>query len=135
MQRRSCLQTMLAACAGVGHAAAQQKAPAAAGSVVVLHVDLAVDPAREREMLRAFHSEFQPEARKHEGFVDVKMLKLKTAVQGAAPAGLNYRFQLTWRSEELRQQWVASEGHQRVWPLIAKTVKSSDFTVLLFDAK
>jgi hypothetical protein len=98
-----------------------------------LHLDLAVDPAREKEMLHNFETIFRPEAVRHQGYIDVKMLKLRTALQGSAPAGINYRFSLTYRSEELRQKWVASPEHKRVWPTIENTLSSKNYTVLLFD--
>ena len=106
---------------------------AAPGRAIQLHVDLAVDPAREKEMRHNFETIFRPEAARHPGYIDVKMLKLRTALQGSAPAGVNYRFSLTYRSEELRQKWVASPEHQRVWPTIENTLTSKNYTVLLFD--
>jgi len=63
----------------------------------------------------------------------VKMLKLRTTLHASAPAGVNYRFSLTYRSEELRQKWVASAEHKRVWPTIENTLSSKNYTVLLFD--
>ena len=84
-------------------------------------------------MLRTFRDTFRPAAAKQPGFVDVKMLKLHSALQGKAPAGANYRFVLIFQSEELRQKWVASDIHQRVWPLMEKTLSSKDYTVLLYD--
>ncbi|MGA2982840.1 MAG: hypothetical protein ABSG32_03430 [Terriglobia bacterium] len=130
MKRRTCLQTMLAA--GAGAAGVMAAGP---GNPIQLHVDLAVDPAKEKEMLHNFETVFRPEAAKHPGYIDVKMLKLRTALQGSAPAGLNYRFSLTYRSEELRQKWVASAVHKRVWPTIENTLLSKDYTVLLFDVE
>jgi hypothetical protein len=128
MRRRTYLKTVLAAGAsGAGLLAA------GFGKPIQLHVDLSVDPAKEKEMLHNFETIFRPEAVKHPGYVDVKMLKLRTAVQGNAPAGLNYRFSLTYRSEELRRKWVASAEHQRVWPSIENTLASKNYTVLLFD--
>lgn len=128
MKRRSCLQALLAA----GVAAAGGRA-AASASTIQLHVDLAVDPAREKEMLHNFETIFRPEAVKHPGYIDVKMLKLRQTLQGSAPAGINYRFSLTYGSEELRQKWVASPEHKKVWPTIEKTLSSKNYTVLLFD--
>ena len=128
MKRRTSLKTILAA--GATAAAALAAAP---GRAIQLHLDLAVDPAREKEMLHNFETIFRPEAVRHQGYIDVKMLKLRTALQGSAPAGLNYRFSLTYRSEELRQKWVASPEHQRVWPTIENTLSSKNYTVLLFD--
>ena len=131
MKRRAYLKAMLAAGAGMTAAGA---ANAAGGNPIVLHVDLQVEPAREQEMLRNFRTIFKPAASKFEGFIDLKMLKLRTAMQGAAPAGVNYRFQLTYQSEELRQKWVKSDTHQKVWPTIENTLKTKDYTVLLFDS-
>jgi hypothetical protein len=92
--------------------------------------------AREKEMLSHFHTVFAPAATKFEGYIDVKILKLRTTIQGGPPAaGVNYRFQLTYRNEELRQKWVNSDTHTKVWAGIAATMKNpSDFQVLLFDA-
>jgi hypothetical protein len=100
---------------------------------IALHVDLAVDPAKEKEMLRNFHTIFRPAAAKFAGFIDVKMIKLRSAVMGSAPAGINYRFVLLYQSEELRQKWVASDTHQKVWPTIENTLSSKKYNVLLFD--
>ena len=97
-------------------------------------MDLAVDPAKEQEMLHNFHTIFKPAATKFQGYVDVKMCKLRSAIQGVPPIGVNYRFQLTYQSEELRQKWVASEMHQKVWPTIENMLKSKDYVVLLFDS-
>jgi hypothetical protein len=130
MKRRTCLTTLLAS---AGYATA---APAdAAASSILLHVDLAVDPAKEKEMLHNFKTIFRPAAEKFPGYIDVKMVKLRTAVMGAAPKGVNYRFILSYKSEELRQKWVASDIHQKVWPTIENTLSSKNYTVLLFDVK
>lgn len=129
MQRRTYLKTLLAAPAAVPALAAD--APAARG--IQLHVDLTVDPAKEKEMLNNFHKIFRPAASKMPGYVDVQMLKLRSALQGSAPQGVNYRFALTYKSEELRQKWVASDIHQKVWPTIENTLKHKNYTVILYD--
>ena len=112
-----------------------QTAKGIGGSAIVLYGDLAIDPAREQEMLHHFHSEFQPAAAKFEGYIDGKMLKLRKGMQGqpAPTPNINYRFQLTYKSEELRQKWIGSAVHQRVWPLIENTVTNRDYLVLLTD--
>ena len=129
MKRRTYLKTMLAASAGLAGAQA-----ADAARPIQLHVDLAVVPTKEKEMLHNFETIVRPAAAKQPGYIDVKMLKLRSAVMGKAPAGVNYRFNLTFQSEELRQKWVASAVHQKVWPTIENTLSSKDYTVLLFDA-
>ena len=127
MRRRTCLQTILAgACAAAAPAASPQPP-------IQLHVDLSVDAAQEKQMLHNFHTVFRPAASKQPGFIDVKMLKLRSALAGAAPAGANYRFELTFASEEQRQAWVATSVHQQVWPTIEKTLASKNYTILLYD--
>jgi len=99
-----------------------------------LYVEMDVPPAHEREMLQAFHETFVPEAVKHDGFIRVKMLKRRSVLQGTAPAAHNYRFELEFESEELRQQWIASAAHQRVWPLVERTMATQkDYPVVLYD--
>jgi heme-degrading monooxygenase HmoA len=129
MKRRAYLKTLLVAGAAVG---AQAAAPA--GRPIQLHVDLAVDPAKEREMLHNFETVFKPAASKQPGYIDVKMLKLRQTVMGKAPEGSNYRFVLTYASEELRQKWVATDTHKKVWPTIENTLLSKNYNVLLYDA-
>ena len=127
MKRRTCLQTIVAgACAITARTASKDHR-------IQLHVDLSVDPAQEREMLHNFHTTFRPAASKQPGFVEVKMLKLRSALAGAAPTGANYRFELTFASEEQRQAWVATATHQQVWPTIEKTLASKYYTILLYD--
>ena len=116
--------------AGPGSAAASGRGP------IVLYCDLAVDPNREQEMLHHFHHDFRPAAEKFDGYIDLKMVRLRKVIQGGpAPAeGINYRFQLTYESEEKRQLWIASEVHSRVWPLIENTVTNKGYLILLTDS-
>ena len=84
-------------------------------------------------MLHNFHTVFKPAAQKHPGYIDVNVFKLHSAVQGSAPAGVNYIFVLRMESEDLRQNWIKSATHQKVWPTVEKTLTTKDYTVLLFD--
>jgi hypothetical protein len=101
--------------------------------MIQVHVDMAVDSAKEQEMVRYFQTVFRPAAMKFRGYVDVRLLKLSGVPVGTAPAGVNYRFALIYESEELRQKWIASDIHQEVWGTMEKTLLASDYTVLLFD--
>jgi heme-degrading monooxygenase HmoA len=130
MKRRSYLTATVAGIAGMKGLRAQN-----ARNSIVLDCDLSVDPSREAEMLKNFHTIFKPAAEKFPGYIDVKLLKLRTVYTGSAPAGVNYRFQLTYESEELRQKWIKSEVHQKVWPTVENTLRTKDYTVLLFDSK
>jgi heme-degrading monooxygenase HmoA len=129
MQRRTYLKTLLAAGAVVGVAPGQK----GAGKGIMLTVDMSVDPAKEQEMLHNFHTIFKPAAEKQPGYIDVNVYKLRSAVQGTAPAGVNYIFVLRMQSEEMRQKWIKSPTHIRVWPTVEKTLTTKNYTVLLFD--
>jgi len=131
MKRRSYLKTMLAAGCGVSAVPAQTTKR----NPIVLYVDMQVDAAKEQEMVKNFHTIFKPAAVKFPGYIDLKIVKLRSALQGSAPAGMNYRFQLTYESEEARQKWVNSDVHKRVWPTIEHTLTDQkNYTVLLCDA-
>jgi hypothetical protein len=135
VERRGILKTLLAGAAGAFAApfAAPERA-AAQTKHIRLYVEMDVAPAREREMLDVFHNQFVPEAVKHEGCIRVKMLKRRAVIQGSVPPAQNYRFELEFESEELRQKWIASAAHQRVWPPVEKTMTTTkDYPVVLYD--
>jgi hypothetical protein len=129
MKRRTYLKTMLAA--GATSVASQAADPV---RPIQLHVDLMVDTKKEKDMHRIFETTFKPAASKQPGYIDVKMLKLRSAVMGKAPEGVNYRFSLVFQSEELRQKWIATPIHQKVWPEMESTFAHKNYNVLLFDA-
>jgi antibiotic biosynthesis monooxygenase (ABM) superfamily enzyme len=131
MKRRTSLKTLLA---GAGSLAGTKIVQAATPEhPIQLHVDLSVNPAKEQEMMHNFKTIFRPAASKQPGYIDVQVLKLRSALQGKAPEASNYRFVLTFASEELRQQWIASATHQKVWPTVENTLESKNYTVLLYD--
>ena len=100
---------------------------------VQLHCDLTVDPERAAEAEHYFETVYRPAAMKFEGYVDLQLLKLQSVLAGQAPAGLNYRFSITYQSEELRMAWVRSDVHQVVWPTLQAYLMSDHFDFLLFD--
>ena len=134
MNRRGILQSVFvttAAALGLGRFAASARAQT---THIRLYVEMDVPAAREREMVDAFHNTFVPEAVKHEGYIRVKMLKRRSVIQGTVPDAHTYRFELEFENEELRQKWIASAGHQRVWPLVERTMKTQkDYPVVLYD--
>ncbi len=134
MQRRACLKVMLAAAGGaVMPAFADTRANPDQGRPIQLHADLAVDPAKEQEMLDIFEKSFRPAAAQQPGFIDLKMLKLRSTLRGPAPPGANYQFVLTFASEELRQKWSATEIHKKLWPAIENTLTSKNYSRLLYE--
>ena len=100
---------------------------------IQLHVDLEVDPAREGEMVENFHKIFRPAISGQPGFVEVRLMKLRQALAGPAPGNFKYRLLISFKTEEQRQTWVATDEHQRVWPTIEKTLTGTKYGVLLYD--
>ena len=72
--------------------------------MIQVHVDLAIDPAKEQEMLRYFQTVFRPAATKFRGYIDVRMLKVSAVPVGTPPPGINYRFAI-----DLRERRPAAE--------------------------
>ena len=134
MHRRGILRSAVIALAtalGFGRLATLARAQT---KHIRLYVEMDVAPAREKEMLNTFHNVFVPEAVKHDGYIRVKMLKRRAIIQGTAPKNHNYRFELEFESEELRQKWIASAAYQRVWPPVEKTMTTlKHYPVVLYD--
>jgi antibiotic biosynthesis monooxygenase (ABM) superfamily enzyme len=132
MKRRTYLRNIVGnILAGTAVAAIGAAAPSA--HPIQLEVDLAVDPAKEAQMLNIFHTQFHPAAEKQPGFIRVDMLKLRTVIQPPAPPDCNYRFVLTFQSEELRQKWIKTPIHNQLWPKIEDTLRTKNYNVLLYD--
>lgn len=93
---------------------------------IELHCDLEVDPAKEKELVKTFHTVFEPTIGKQAGFVSVTLLKLRAAKAG-------YRLVIGFQTEEQRLAWVATDDHQRVWPQMERNLKGSKFTAALWD--
>lgn len=140
MNRRSLLRYFgLAGIAQAGTALFAQSNTATAKKAakpIVLYCDMPVDPAREQEMLDAYHNHFRPVAVKFPGYIDLKIVKIRKTMQGTPPPNsINYRFQLTYESEEARQKWIASDVHKKNWPLIENTLTDKkNYQILLTDA-
>ncbi len=100
---------------------------------IQLHADLAIDPAREAEAIEYFETVYRPTAKRFEGYLDLQLLKLTDTIVGKPPAGINYRFSITFTTEALRKQWVASDPHQEVWGKLESFLTRHDYDFLLFD--
>ena len=100
---------------------------------IQLHADLAVDPAREAEAVRYFETVYRPTASRFEGYIALQLLQLQAALVGSAPAGINYRFSITFSSEDLRLRWVASDAHQEVWGTLETFLTRHQYDFLLFE--
>ncbi len=135
MNRRRTLKSFVAAAAAAcGVHRLLGTTAAAQTKHIRLYVEMDVAPAREQEMLRIFHETFVPEAVKHEGYIRVKMLKKRAVLMGTAPADHTFRFEREFENEELRQKWIASAAHQRVWPPVeAMMTTTKNYPVVLYD--
>ncbi|ODS59280.1 MAG: hypothetical protein ABS36_02185 [Acidobacteria bacterium SCN 69-37] len=100
---------------------------------VQLHCDLSIDPRRTAEAEQYFETVYRPAAMAFDGYVDLQLLKLQSVLEGQAPEGVNYRFSITYESEDLRMAWVRSDVHQEVWPALQAYLTSGRFDFLLFD--
>jgi hypothetical protein len=100
---------------------------------IQLHADLAIDPAREAEAIHYFETVYRPTASRFDGYLDLRLLKLQGALVGSAPAGVNYRFSITFTTETLRQKWVASAPHEEVWGKLETFVTAREYDFLLFE--
>lgn len=128
MNRRKAVTAALASLTALS---AQSKK--AADKTIQLHVDMMVDPAKEKELKKNFKEIFKPAMAKQPGYIHVYMLKLREAKAGKAPEGSNYRLVINFRSEEDRLNWVKSNDHQTAWPTIEGTFKVKGFTAVLYD--
>ncbi len=128
MNRRKAVTAALASLTALS---AQSKK--AADKTIQLHVDMMVDPAKEKELKKNFKEIFKPAMAKQPGYIHVYMLKLREAKAGKAPEGSNYRLVINFRSEEDRLNWVKSNDHQSAWPTIEGTFKVKGFTAMLYD--
>ena len=79
MERRAHLRALIVGALGLGVSKAQLNAGA---KPIHLFVEMDVDPKNEEEMLSNFRRIFVPEAKKHPGFISVKMLRFRKVMLG-----------------------------------------------------
>jgi heme-degrading monooxygenase HmoA len=143
MNRRNYLKAMAAILPAAGFAQVSKTAPkaaapaepkaAAAPPPIMLHCDLFLNPAKEKEMLANYHKTFRPAIRKQPGFVSVSLLKLRKENQGKAPAGASYRLMISFKTEEERVTWTKTDLHQQAWGTIEACLVGEKFNALLYD--
>jgi heme-degrading monooxygenase HmoA len=143
MKRRTCLQAILtlplfslssrAEPRDLQFANPAANAQTRVSPPIQLHADLAVDPAKEQQMLVFFREQFHPAAARQPGFIDMRVLKLKSALRGTPPPGTNYQLVLTFASEALRQQWVATDLHKQLWPHMEDCLTDKNYSRLLYE--
>jgi hypothetical protein len=130
MRRRQSFQALAAFAAAA--TAGVKPGKGAMAEPIQLHVDLEVDPAKEADLVKTFKSVFKPTISKQPGFVDVKLMKLRSVPVGTPPA-TKWRLLISFTTEELRLKWVATGDHQRVWPQMEKNLTGKKFSAALYD--
>jgi heme-degrading monooxygenase HmoA len=131
MNRRNYLKALAAAIPAA--ALAQPAKKAAAKPPIMLHCDMFLNPAKEKDMLQVWHNTFRPAISKQPGFVSVALLKLRKENQGKAPAGASYRLMISFKTEEERLTWVATDLHQKAWGAMEACLVGEKFNALLYD--
>ncbi|HEU0123367.1 MAG TPA: antibiotic biosynthesis monooxygenase [Bryobacteraceae bacterium] len=101
--------------------------------VIQLHVDMTVEPAKEKDLKKNFKEIFKPAMAKQPGYLHVYLLKLREAKAGKAPEGANYRLVINFKTEQDRLNWVKTDIHQKAWPTIEGTFKVKSYTAILYD--
>ena len=100
-----------------------------------LFVDLNVDPAKEKELLNVYKTQFKPAISKQPGFSSVQLLKLHSVAGGKGPGDYIYRLIIQFHKEEQRLTWVATPTHQKLWPLMEANFRGDPkYNAVLYDA-
>ncbi len=128
MTRRKSLEAFAALTAAASLEAAVPAEP------IQLHVELEVAAGKETELVQNFKKIFRPTISKQDGFVEVKLLRLRTTPKGDAPKS-NWRLLISFKTEEQRVKWVATADHQRVWPSIEGLLTGQKFGAVLYDVQ
>lgn len=129
MQRRTLLGLMAAAVA----AKSGEAASTASARPIQLNCDLSVNPSKETEFVKYLEDVFRPVAKKHDGYIDLKLLKIDQAVRGNTPPNCRFRFCLTCKSEALRQKWINSADHIKYWKPMEDMLVDHEFNILVYD--
>lgn len=83
-----------------------------------LHIWLTAKPGQEEAMEKTFKEVFYPAVSARAGFRSALMMR--------KPGTSEYTVRLSFDTEELRVEWVASDAHQKAWPALeAHAAKAS----------
>lgn len=82
-------------------------------STVRLSIDCNFDANHRMEFLRVFSEDFYPAISSQDGFIECLLLTKSDELSDECLGTI--RIDITFNSELERQNWVASEIHQKVW--------------------
>ena len=79
--------------------------------MVSLQINCEIIPGQRDDFVRIIRDKFIPAISKQPGFVRVSLLKKREE-------DLEFQISIVFETEELRQEWVKSPDHQKVWPKV-----------------
>jgi heme-degrading monooxygenase HmoA len=84
-----------------------------------LYIWLTAKPGHEAEMEKTFREVFYPAVSARKGF--------RSALMVRKPGTAEYTVRLSFDTEELRMEWVASDAHQQAWPALEGHAAKADY--------
>ena len=88
--------------------------------MTVLQIYILALDGKQEELESRFRDTFLPAISKQAGFLGAHLIR---SVENA----LKYHIEFTFESEELRQDWVASDDHQHAVPILKALCSDWDF--------
>lgn len=86
---------------------------------VELYIWLTAKPGQEAAMEKTFKEVFYPAVSARKGF--------RSALMVRKPGTSDYTVRLSFDTEELRVEWVASDAHQEAWPALESHAAKADY--------
>jgi len=89
--------------------------------MIELHIFLEPFAGKEKDLESIYWKEYVPGIKIQKGFQRTTLLKKRDALR-------EYQIHITFDSEDLRLQWVASTEHTAVWPKVAALCQRVSWT-------
>lgn len=86
---------------------------------VELHIWMTAKPGQSEALRKTFADVFYPAVSSMPGF--------RSALLMRKPGTEDFTVRLSFKSEEQRMSWVASDKHQRAWPALAAHAATTDY--------
>ena len=86
---------------------------------IELHIYLTAKAGGEAELERVYREVFYPAASRQKGFRSSQLMR--------KPKTAEYTVRLSFDTEELRMQWVASAEHQKAWRALSGTAAKANY--------
>ena len=90
--------------------------------MIELHIYLEAKTEKDKMLEDIFKGKFLPAVSSMEGFISASMIKSESALY-------EYTIRLSFESEDLRLNWVASKEHQEVFPQIVNSCQTVSWNI------